>query len=545
MASTTQSNLTLKSRNHSKPGIFDKEACDICRQQKANCDGGQPCSRSLSCGGHYNYDNRPRDKLQGGLQEPRGIENQPGAALEVSAALSQKPNQPCLDYSVQFDTVHGGIDSRNILLPSDALIIEQNLSGEEKRLMMLHQILPTTPVDTKFNQSITSPFEPIESVHDQASVAYQAPSWSGIQPYDPMARRCSTTLFDIPVSPRDMTYYNDTISSSSTPRSNSMDGNPITGNVNALHGNLCSTQSTIEFGPVDWWTSDNLQPTTPYFPLDSGMDSAFWDYSNAPVLIQPSLPVVYSLPSATQSPISMNSSYGFTPPTSGETTGRHSFASSEVMDGREVDEERAPPQKKRKSNNDVAEKFPQAPGKPVLQRRHSTIPATQPPALGRERHRRASARNWQKQKQQSADLESAKDTAEARNRELHQEHSKILNQVMNLKNALMDHAECNHPAINGWLRCQAANYVLTKGGSVDMGWKREVESGAGLHVLEGNGETPHEENPHNLGKSDFLWGSSISSYLIVSPFDHLNSTLDGPVSGDPEFDLQRSLILVN
>ncbi|KAK1673247.1 hypothetical protein BDP55DRAFT_505493, partial [Colletotrichum godetiae] len=94
----------------------------------------------------------------------------------------------------------------------------------------------------------------------------------------------------------------------------------------------------------------------------------------------------------------------------------------------------------------------QTPRKPALQRRHSNVSETQSPLVGRERHRRASARNWQKQKQQSADLESAKDTAEARNRELHREHSQILDQVMNLKNALMDHAECNHPAINGWLR---------------------------------------------------------------------------------------------
>ncbi|KAK1625233.1 hypothetical protein BDP81DRAFT_436423 [Colletotrichum phormii] len=50
---------------------------------------------------------------------------------------------------------------------------------------------------------------------------------------------------------------------------------------------------------------------------------------------------------------------------------------------------------------------------------------------------------------------------------------------MNLKNALVDHAECNHPAINGWLRCRAANYVLTKGGSVDIGWNGEGESSAG------------------------------------------------------------------
>ncbi|KAK1519550.1 uncharacterized protein CCOS01_11201 [Colletotrichum costaricense] len=483
MASTVQPKLTSKNRNHSKPVIFTKEACDICRQQKANCDGEQPCSRYISCGGHYNYDIRPRDKLQPGIQEPAGLENQPRVFLEAFSSLSPKPPQPCLDYGVQFDTVHGSIDCRNILLPLDAL--EQIPNDKDKSLMML---LPTTSLDTKLNHSIASLCEPIESVHDQVSVAYQAPSWGGIQSYDSMVRRCSTNPFDVPVSPRDMTYYNDTISSSSSPRSNSMDGNAIPVDSNALHGNLCNTQPTIEFGPVDWWTSTNLQPTTPYFPLDSGMDSTFWDYSNAPGLLQPRMPMVYSLPSATQSPTSINSSYGFTSPASGETTGRQSFASSEGMDEREVDEERAPPKKKRKSNNDVVEKFQQAPGKPILQRRHSTIPATQPPALGRERHRRASARNWQKQKQQSADLESAKDTAEARNRELHQEHSKILNQVMSLKNALMDHAECNHPAINGWLRCQAANYVLAKGGSVDMGWKGEVESNAG--ELSMTGYTP-------------------------------------------------------
>lgn len=443
------------------------------------CDCGQPCSRCISSGGEYNYDIRPRDKLQTGLQEPTAVVDQPGAVLEASTTPSQKPNQTYLDYGDQFDTVHGSIDSRNILFPSDALIVEQNLNEADKPLMTLHSILPTTSLDTKLNHSITSPFEPIESVHDQTPVAYQVPSWRGIQPYDSMARRYSTNLFDVPVSPRDMTYYNNRDSSSSTPGSNSMDGNAVPVDANALHGNLCRTQPTVEFGSVDWWTSNNFQPTTTYFPLDSGMDSNFWDYSNAPVLIESGLPNVYSLPSATQSPTSINSSFGFESPTSGETVGRHSFASSEGMGEPEVNQDRALPHKKRKPSDDEAEKVHQVPGRPVLQRRHSTIPAMQPPSLGRERHRRASARNWQKQKQHSADLESAKDTAEARNRELHQEHSKILNQVMNLKNALMDHAECNHPAINGWLRCQAANYVLTKGGSVDMGWKGEVESGAG------------------------------------------------------------------
>ncbi|GKT63914.1 nitrogen assimilation transcription factor nirA [Colletotrichum tofieldiae] len=94
-------------------------------------------------------------------------------------------------------------------------------------------------------------------------------------------------------------------------------------------------------------------------------------------------------------------------------------------------------------------------------------PGRKPPSHDRERHRRASARNWQKQKQQTADLEAAMNIAEARNRELHRKYSEVLRQVMDAKNALMDHAKCNHPAINSWLRCQATKYVLNKGSGVD------------------------------------------------------------------------------
>ncbi|EFQ30359.1 uncharacterized protein GLRG_05503 [Colletotrichum graminicola M1.001] len=79
----------------------------------------------------------------------------------------------------------------------------------------------------------------------------------------------------------------------------------------------------------------------------------------------------------------------------------------------------------------------------------------------RERHRRASARNWQRQKQQTAELEAVMKFAESRNRELHREYAEVLRQVVDVKNALMDHAKCNNPGINSWLHSQATNIHFT------------------------------------------------------------------------------------
>ncbi|KAK6213181.1 hypothetical protein QIS74_09183 [Colletotrichum tabaci] len=98
---------------------------------------------------------------------------------------------------------------------------------------------------------------------------------------------------------------------------------------------------------------------------------------------------------------------------------------------------------------------------------HVQSPEGQTPPHDRERHRRASARNWQKQKQQSAELEAAMRVAEDRNRMLHREFAEIASQVMDAKNALIAHAQCNHPAINSWLRCHATDYVLNKGAAAD------------------------------------------------------------------------------
>lgn len=83
-----------------------------------------------------------------------------------------------------------------------------------------------------------------------------------------------------------------------------------------------------------------------------------------------------------------------------------------------------------------------------------------PQSQSRERHRLASARNWHKQKQASADLQATKDRVEAQHAALKEEYNDILNQVQQIKHALMGHVGCNDPAIKMWLELET-NEVLS------------------------------------------------------------------------------------
>ncbi|KAM9874237.1 hypothetical protein VDGL01_11670 [Verticillium dahliae] len=83
-----------------------------------------------------------------------------------------------------------------------------------------------------------------------------------------------------------------------------------------------------------------------------------------------------------------------------------------------------------------------------------------PQSQSRERHRLASARNWHKQKQATADLQASKDRAEAQHAALKEVYNDVLNQVQQIKHALMGHVGCNDPAIKMWLE-RETNKVLS------------------------------------------------------------------------------------
>ncbi|GKT50602.1 uncharacterized protein ColSpa_10783 [Colletotrichum spaethianum] len=235
---------------------------------------------------------------------------------------------------------------------------------------------------------------------------------------------------------------------------------------------------------INWWEPGVSDPMLSSYTVYSSTNHSTWPY---PQFLAPDLPSQaqssHLQPSSMQSPI--NDGSPLISRSSSREQPHHSNGSSIASAG-ESQYPTPPPPKKRKlgtkeqvslvtagTRNDGKSKSKASKD----YKAQSKSPVQEAPSHDRERHRRASARNWQKQKQQTADLEEAMNIAEARNRELHREYSEVLSQVMDAKNALMDHAKCNHPAISSWLRCQATKYVLNKGAAVDKEQRDQTEAG--------------------------------------------------------------------
>lgn len=101
----------------------------------------------------------------------------------------------------------------------------------------------------------------------------------------------------------------------------------------------------------------------------------------------------------------------------------------------------------------------------------ATSTHSQPRSQSRERHRLASARNWHKQKQATVDLQATKMRVEAQHAALREEYNEVLNQVQQIKHALLGHAACNDPAIKMWLKHEADGVMtgLQHPGATDGG----------------------------------------------------------------------------
>ncbi|GKT51826.1 uncharacterized protein ColSpa_12007 [Colletotrichum spaethianum] len=239
-----------------------------------------------------------------------------------------------------------------------------------------------------------------------------------------------------------------------------------------------------DVGNVNWWEPGLSGPVLASYTVSSSTNHSAWPYPQFPAPdISSQAQASHLQPSPMHSPenngsplISRSSLWG---------QSHRSNGSSIASAGESLYSTLLPP-KKRKLEVNEQDSSITAGTRNDNKKNHKTStdykaqsksPVQEAPSHDRERYRQASARNWQKKKQQTTDLEAAMNIAEARNCELHGEYSEVLSQVMDAKNALMDHAKCNHPAISSWLRCQTTKYVLNKGAAVDREQKDQYELG--------------------------------------------------------------------
>ncbi|KAK7420206.1 hypothetical protein QQX98_002859 [Neonectria punicea] len=76
-----------------------------------------------------------------------------------------------------------------------------------------------------------------------------------------------------------------------------------------------------------------------------------------------------------------------------------------------------------------------------------------------QRNREAAYKCRQKKKEWTNQLEATRTEMEAKNKSLHSQKNGLVNEVSYIKNALMDHANCNDSKIDRWLQNQARKVV--------------------------------------------------------------------------------------
>ncbi|OLN89998.1 Conidial development protein fluffy [Colletotrichum chlorophyti] len=477
-----------KNNTRRKLRVCTREACEVCREKKAKCNGEKPCSRCVSRGEKCHYKSRSyqtKSSLQAQLAELKDAQRQRDAVLEALSAPGQNQDLLLRLWNGEpLESIYETLESRDSSSsPASTQVVaspEQSPHDfKENSNPIVHAYLASPPIldysnpamidrpdtgylsgaieEQSFVQPSTKP-QPAEFAPTFNTAIFEDESSTNglnqfeLADYSPNAPYCSLYGNQGMVDQAQMTQ------------------NPV---MDFSRGYFSDAYSTNDLGAVNWWAENIPNSSFPSFSSESSAGSMPWNghplttpvFSNSPSTYS-----VPSVPSSTPTPMTTDSSLPSRP------SSREMLRPTDAPTMEEAQHSVRSPPKKRKSTAGqipvITAPVVNAAGAPKVSGQNSSPRRAQktPPPRRRERHRQASARNWQKQKQQTADLQAAKNEAEARHRELKREYTEVLSQVMAAKNALMDHASCNHPAISSWLRCQATNYVMRDGG---MGGDRQ------------------------------------------------------------------------
>ncbi|KAF6830360.1 fungal specific transcription factor domain-containing protein [Colletotrichum plurivorum] len=424
-----------------KSRVCTREACENCREKKAKCNGKNPCPRCASRGLECRYEERTyqtKRSLRAELWDLRDGQRRRDAVIAALATPAQADRilRRLWDGSTVAE-IYDMISGEDAGSESPTAVGTPAATDEDAEPEATERMRSTSISQAGSIPPGNGSFGPEElAAADHGQLGY------GMSPF------ASGPFTSPPLQSFDASIMNGQIFLASGEYEQAMD----------------HQYSSVDPGTAKWWACGG---GTPAFSSFSGTSSANsmpwmgWQFPAAAGNVEPSCS--YSIPSATPSSIP---SAILSPPAPHSSAPsslpsrepvRSSAASASVSS---PPKGQSPPENETPDPADLpaASADEHAPGRPRPQSPH---PEETPPT--RDRHRQASARNWQRRKRQFSDLQDAKAEAEARNRELRRQHSQALAEVLAAKEALMGHAGCGHPGIGGWLQTQATKFV-TGGG---------------------------------------------------------------------------------
>ncbi|TDZ37775.1 Conidial development protein fluffy [Colletotrichum trifolii] len=476
--------VVISSTTRRKSRVCTREACECCREKKAKCNGETPCSRCISRRLRCNYRvkaSKTKRKLQEELNELKEAQRKRESLIQALAAPESGSEvlmrlwngESIADITEALSTVNHGNSLAEYPPANDSQPVTPELAGRTFSGPLPPPVIPAVQSESPqpqftssnvFNQPSTGHIRDATGGKDMSEMSPKGTDLS-------MMPTFSTRVFERGSS---MTHAPDDLSPTSFDVSPQNEAPPM-GNqyTDTYHNDHYYSQpySTDDMGAVNWWTpiphfheapfSNTYGPTHPS------------DMMNNQNHMSGQIPPVStgSAPSTVQSPTTISSSPGIGQP----SCHRPSISSNATGSGLAVQPPHLPPDHLPSPAGTILPTPPLSAdvlmpdAEPASTR--SAWPPSQPPpaqpparpAQSKDRHRQASARNWQKQKQQAVELQAIKNEVETRHRYLKAEYNDLLGQVVAVKSRLMDHARCDHPAIGSWLRSQATNYVLAGG----------------------------------------------------------------------------------
>ncbi|KAK1975571.1 hypothetical protein LZ30DRAFT_737069 [Colletotrichum cereale] len=439
------------------------------------CDGERPCSRCRSRGEQCQYHTRSHQakrSLRAEIDELKGAQRQRDDMLGALAAPGQT-------HDVLENLGTHGSASPTPNQVSDASSQHQDIKEEPSLTLTWTSLCFPQVLDysnsTDLHRSETSHIQ--SAVNNQNSILnYTKKEADGLAPH------LETSMFSHMALPNSIMEYSAAEYTPTLPFGMFMKHNTLLLPPNACHPN--KTYATDDIVNINWWQPGISDPMLLNSAVSSSVNHAAWPHPQLTAHHLPSQTTANHLQSSSTPPQVNNSSPLMSCPSPrGNLPG--SVGSSSIANAGGSRYPTPSPLKKQKlSTSDPASSITITAAIGSDCKSTNNGPADgkaqskslKPPSHDHERHRQASARNWQKQKKHASDLEAAMNVAETRNRELHREYADVSSQVMDAKNVLMDHAKCNHPAIGSWLRSQATKYVLNKGAAVDAVRKGSDES---------------------------------------------------------------------
>ncbi|TEA12113.1 Conidial development protein fluffy [Colletotrichum sidae] len=469
--------VVVSSTTRRKSRVCTREACECCREKKAKCNGEKPCSRCISRGLKCNYRikaSKTKRKLQEELNELKEAQRKRESIIQALAAPESGSEvlmrlwngESIADITEALSSASDGKPLAEYPPANDSQPVTPELAGRTFSGPLPPPVIPAVQNESPrpqftssnvFNQPSTGH---IRDTTNGKDVSEMSPKGTDVS----LMPTFSTRVFERGSS---MIHAPDDLSPTSFDVSPQNEAPPM-GNqyTDMYHSDHYYSQpySTDDTGAVNWWTpiphfheapfSNAYGPTHP-FDMMNNMSGQIHPVSTG------------SAPSTVQSPTTISSSPGIGQPSC------HRPSTSSNATGSDLAVQPPPPPPPDHLPSPAGAILPTPPlsadvlmpdAEPASTR--STSPSQPPPAQpaqSKDRHRQASARNWQKQKQQAVELQAIKNEVETRHRYLKAEYNDLLGQVMAVKSQLMDHARCNHPASGSWLRSQATNYVLAGG----------------------------------------------------------------------------------